>query len=136
MTVVKLRERSMELNYKKALFIYLMLMGFVICFLNEIDIMKMVPMSLIALCIHFVYIGVLIWINPYKMSLRIHTVGLFTCQGIYGIFLIFINMINFMSEVIEFGVLMVAYIILCCSGFIILFTIVRLYYEYKFGEEL
>lgn len=55
-------------------------------------------MSLIVLIIHCVYVVVLIVINPYSMSLRIHTVGLFACQGIYGMFLVFVNLINFMEK--------------------------------------
>ncbi len=41
-----------------------------------------------------------------------------------------------MHEVNEFGVLVVAYIIFCCSGFIILFTIVRLYYEIQVWRRI
>jgi hypothetical protein len=131
-----MKERPMELNYKRAFFIYLNVMAFLIMFTNDLKIMKIVPMSVFALLIHGVYIGVLVYINPYKMSLRIHTVGLFTCQAVYGLFLVFINLVNFLDEMDDIGVLLIAYLILGCSGFIIVFKIMRLYYEYKYGEEL
>jgi hypothetical protein len=96
MTLGKLKERPMEIKYKRAFFIYILVVGFLILFANDVRIMKNIPMSVIVLLIHLVYVGVLAYINPYKMSLRIHSVGLFTCQGVYGIFLVFINIINFL----------------------------------------
>lgn len=96
MTLGKLKERPMEINYKRAFFIYLLVVGFLILFANDFRIIKIVPMSVIVLLIHLIYVCMLAYINPYKLSLRIHTVGLFTCQGVYGMFLVFINIINFL----------------------------------------
>lgn len=69
-------------------------MGFSIFFLHEKYVWKIYP-SAIATLIHLGYIVILSKINPYKMSLRVHSVGLFINQIIYLIFLAFVNMINY-----------------------------------------
>lgn len=132
----KFKERPMELKYKRAFFVYLLIVGFLILFLSDVLIMKMVPMSVIVLLVHFIYIGVLAYINPYKMTLRIHTVGLFTCQGVYGMFLIFINIINFLPLMHDLMVIGMVYGVFGLSLIMIIMTVVRLYYEYRYGVNL
>lgn len=126
----------MELNYKQIFFLYLFFMGFLIMFTNELRIIKIVPMSAIVLLIHIIYVGMLIRVNPYKMSLRIHSVSLFACQGLYTMFLIFINLINFVPSIHDTIILAVIFVIFGFSLFIVIITAVRLYYEHRFGEHL
>lgn len=85
----------MELNYKRLYFLYLTTIGWMILGYNEVFIAEIVPMSVIVLITHGIYIIALGLLNPYKMSLRVHTVGLWLCQIVYFIFLVFINLINF-----------------------------------------
>ena len=107
-------------------------MGFLILFTNQ-DKFFNVPVSVLVLALHIGYIAVLIVLNPYQMSLNTHTVGLFTCQMVYAIFLIFINIINFVDSIDEIIVLILGYIVLTFCFFIILFTAIRLYYEFRYG---
>lgn len=91
-TVGRWKDRQPELIYKRAVFIYLVLIGAVIFFLNSVDLP--IPASVIALIIHVAYMIVLFIVNPYQMSLHVHTVGLWICQISYLLFLVFINVVN------------------------------------------
>jgi hypothetical protein len=95
-----------------------------------------IPMSVIALIVHLVYVVLIFYIYPYKMSLTIHSIGLFTCLVLYGLFLLFINVINFVDKVDEISVLIMGYFMLGGCALIIVLAIVRLYYEYRYGEAL
>jgi hypothetical protein len=96
LTMAKMRERMMELNYKRWLFVYFNLMGLLILALSDVVIINAMPMSIVVLMVHVGYVLLLIFVNPYKLSLRIHTVGLFVCQFVVLAFLIIINLINFL----------------------------------------
>ena len=75
-------------------------------------------------------------IDPYQQSLNIHKYGLFLCQGVYLVFLIGINFINFVGIRNEIISLIIVYTILVFCGIIIIFTVIRLYYEYRYGADL
>lgn len=94
-TMGKWRQRWQEWLYKRIVFVYLIVIGCVVFFLN--DIQMAVPASAIALIIHLLYMLVVFKINPYKLSLRIHTVSLWLCQFLYLMFLVFINIINLLD---------------------------------------
>lgn len=98
--------------------------------------MANIPVSVLALIIHIFYVALLIYIKPYELSLTIHTVGLFTCNIIYLIFLLFINIINFVDDIPDMMTLIFGFLTLGAIVVIIGLTIVRLYYEYRYGEEL
>lgn len=74
-------------------------MGFLIFFWNDLRF-DLIPFSLVVLCIHSIYILTLLWINPYRRSLRIHSVGIYVNQLVCLVFLIVINLIN-MVDVID-----------------------------------
>lgn len=83
----------------------------------------------------------LIKINPYRQSLRCHTIGLQLCQICYLIFLLYINAINYSyllsgQELDEMVTVGMGYVVLGMGTLIGLTGCVRLYYEYRYGEEL
>ena len=98
-TLGKIRERMMELNYKRWYFVYLNVMGWMILGFNEMNIKNIVPISLFVLFVHILYMFVLCKLDPYQMSLKVHTIGLWLCQIVYLIFLLFINFINFTENI-------------------------------------
>ena len=120
------------MKYKQVYFIYMSVMGFMVFFTNQDNLLG-VPISVLVLLVQLIYILILVLINPYQMSLKIHTIGLFTCQIVFTVFIIFINIINFSSSIDELVILVLAYFILGCCLVIIVFTAIRLYYEYRFG---
>lgn len=134
-TMEKIQERPEELLYKKMLFIYLTIMGVLIYFYNDIKI-SMVPMSVICIAVHTFYFVFLIIIRPYKQALRIHSVALYFNQFLYFVFLVVINLINLVDFIDDFIVLCFGYFVVGCVYFMILLTIVRLYYEIRYGETL
>ena len=92
--------------------------------------------SVIVLLIQAIHMIVIFCIKPYKMSLKVHTIGMFLNNAIYLVFLIIINFINYMptmqpSIAMYFGYAMIAFCIVS-----IIITIVRLYYELRYGREL
>ncbi len=96
-TLGKWNQRSCELIYKLISFIYLIFMGSIIFFCNNKQIFT-IPVSLVAIIIHIIYMCFLLYIKPYKMSLHIHSIGLMFCHAVYLLFLIFINAINFVYD--------------------------------------
>lgn len=92
--------------------------------------------SVIVLLIHLIHMIVIFSINPYKMSLKVHTIGMLINNAIYLVFLVLINFINYMTKMqpaiaMFFGYAMIAF---CLASIIV--TIIRLYYELRYGREL
>lgn len=124
-----------ELLYKRLLFIYLFVIGALIFFFNDVKI-GFLPISAIVLALHIIYAVSLLFIQPYKQSLRIHAFVLYMNQALYGAFLIVINLINFLSPVNELLILYIGYAITGWVSILIVLTFVRLYYEIRYGEAL
>jgi hypothetical protein len=80
---------------------------------------------------------IIVWkINPYEKSLNIHKYGLLYNQTIYFFFLLFVNFINYFDTIPEIVSLVFVYFILSLCLILVVLTIVRLFYEYKYGEKL
>lgn len=136
LTVSKSSGRKCQLKYKQANFVYLVVIGFVIFFSNQLSFSH-VHCSLVVLIIHSFYIFVLYQINPYQKSLMIHTYGLYLNQLIYLLFLLYVNLVNFIGDAFpQVLSLIIVYFILATCFVLMAFTITRLYYEYRYGEEL
>lgn len=86
------------ITYKQVKFVYLVLMGVIIFPLNSIVFFKFIPISVVALLVHIVYMIILIQVKPYKTSLKVHKYGLFICEYTILIFLIIINLVNFLPK--------------------------------------
>jgi hypothetical protein len=110
-------------------------MGSLIFFFNDFAL-NQIPMSLICLAIHIIYMLVLIKINPYKLSLKIHTFSLFANQSLYLVFLLFINLINLTESIDDYYILILGYTVVGFVYSAILLAVVRFYYEIKYGEGL
>lgn len=134
-TVQKIKERPEELLYKKSLFIYLIVMGLLVFFYNGVKF-RTIPMSVICLTVHTFYVIFSINIQPYKQALRIHSVALYFNQFLYFVFLVVINLINLVDVIDDFLVLCLGYFVIGCVYFLILLSVVRLYYEIRYGEAL
>ena len=100
---------------------------------NDKKLLSLIPVSVFVLMIHIVYMVILKIIDPYQQSLNVHKYGLFLCQSVYLVFLIVINCINIVGIKTEIISLAIVYTILVLCGIIIVFTIIRLYYEYRYG---
>lgn len=50
------------------------------------------------LAIQVIHMGVIFVINPYKKPLKLHIIGLMLNNGIYLMFIIFINLINYVDD--------------------------------------
>jgi len=59
--------------------------------------LKKIYCSAIVLGIQLVHLIVVIIINPYKQSLKIHTVGMILNNLFYLVFLVVINFINYLN---------------------------------------
>ena len=129
-------EKLEEHRYHQLNFVYLIVIGFLIFMFNEIRIFSVIPISLFVLIVHIAYMVLIKAIDPYKQSLNVHKYGLFLCQFTYLLFLIVINFINFVGIKVELISLVIVYLIFGLCVFIIVFTVVRLYYEYRYGAEL
>lgn len=101
-------------------------MGGVIFLLNDVQIGSM-PISVIALGLHAIYAVSLLFIQPYKQSLRIHAFTLYMNQVLYGVFLVIINLINLVS-LDEAIILYIGFAITGWVGFLIIMTFIRLYF--------
>jgi amino acid transporter len=134
-TMKKILHKPEEQTYKKILVVYLSVTGSLICFCNNVVIAN-VPLSVLVLLLEIIYIIALLMIHPYKQSLRVHSITLLINQCVYLVFLIFINLINFVKGIDEILVLMMGYFITGCCGVLVLLTAVRLYYELRYGEAL
>lgn len=93
-------------------------------------------MSVVCLVVHTFYIVLLIIIRPYKQALRIHSVALYFNQSLYWVFLVVINLINLIDVIDDFLVLCFGYFLIGCVYLLILLTVVRLYYEIRYGQAL
>lgn len=134
-TLQKIKERPEELLYKKLLFVYLTVIGLLIFFYNGVKF-STIPMSVICLTVHTFYVILLIRIQPYKQALRIHSVALYFNQFLYLMFLVVINLINLIDVIDDFLVLCLGYFVIGCVYLLILLSVVRIYYEIRYGETL
>lgn len=117
------------------LFGYLLIMGMLIFFMNDKQIHG-IYMSALCLVIQLVYTFIILKIQPYKQSLKVHAIALYLNQILYTIFLVFINLINFIGSISDFIILCAGYFVVGGSYLLILLTFVRLYYEIRYGEAL
>ena len=108
-------------------------MGLLILFAHS-ELFFSIPCSAFVLLVQTVYLIFIIKSNPYEMSLDMHKRGLIISQIVYFIFLIFVNLINFMTEISEFMVVLLGFGMMVIIALLIGFTIVRLYYEIQYGE--
>jgi hypothetical protein len=134
-TMKKVLYKPEELIYKRLLLVYLLVIGTMVLFFNNVSIFA-IPLSVIILILQIAYTIALIIIHPYKQSLRVHTVTLLINQIVYLVFLFFINLINFVKEMDETLIMILGYFITGCCGILMIFTVLRLYYELKYGEAL
>ena len=118
--------------YKKVLFLYLISMGSTIMFFNDITVFGL-PFSLITLLIQVAYMIIVLVINPYRQSLRVHSISIIFYQVVYLIFLCVINMINFVSNLSETIILVLGYFITFSCVVLLIVTSIRYYYEYRYG---
>lgn len=65
LTLGKIKERMMELNYKRWYFLYLNVMGWMILGFNELNVKNIVPISLFVLFVHILYMVILYKLDPY-----------------------------------------------------------------------
>lgn len=110
-------------------------MGSLIFFCNDIKFQG-IPISVICLAIQIFYFILLVFIRPYKKALRMHSVALYFNQFLYCVFLIVINLINLIDIIDDFLVLCLGYFVVGCIYLLILLTVVRLYYEIRYGAAL
>lgn len=127
--------RPEERIYKRLLFIYLLIVGTLVLLGNGIVLYK-VPMSLLVLSLQVFYTITLIAIHPYKQSLKVHTITLLINQALLIAFLVVINFINLFPDMDEMLIIMMGYFLTGCCGLLILLTVIRLYFELRYGEEL
>ena len=129
----QLLERVEELRYKNLLFIYLFVTGIIIFFFSS---KRFGPVfsSAIVCGLHFMYLLALIKINPYEQSLKVHTVTLFINNGIVMVFLIVINLLNYVDDLDEIFVLGLGYFLTGGCGLSLILSFIRFYYELRYGR--
>lgn len=93
----KISYKPEEINYKRTLFIYLLIIGMMILFFNKTQLLGF-PFSVFVLIFQILYTIIILVINPYQQSLRIHTVTLVFNQVIYIAFLILVNLVNLFNN--------------------------------------
>ncbi len=96
----------------------------------------MIFTSVIVCGLHLLFIVALIKINPYKQSLKVHTVTLFINNGMIMVFLIVINLINYVKDLDEIFVLTLGFFLTGGSGLSLTLAFVRLYYDLRYGRAL
>ncbi len=79
---------------------------------------------------------IIIVLNPYKYSLKVHTIGMITNHVIYLVFLIVVNIINYVDSINHDISLLFGYTMLGLYCLSIIFSIISLYYELRYGREL
>ena len=131
----KLMEKPEELHYRKILFLYLMVIGLIVCFFNCKTIGP-IYFSVIAMVVQIIFMLALAKIKPYKQSLKVHTVTLFINNGAVLVFLIVINLLNYVKDLNEIFVLGLGFFLTFVSGLIVALTFVRFYYDLRYGKEL
>lgn len=134
-TLMKINLKAEEKLYKQLFFVYLCTIGALIMFFNDIVLLKL-PMSVFVLALQVIYTVILIAIDPYKQSLRVHTVTLMINQCFLIVFLVFINLINLNKDMDELLIIILGYFMTGLCGLLMILTAVRLYYELRFGEAL
>lgn len=92
--------------------------------------------SVVVLVIQMVHMVCLYLIDPYKQSLKVHSVGIIFNNIVYFIFLVIINVINYTDDIHKDLALGLGYGIIVLGSISIIITIVRLYYELRYGKEL
>lgn len=130
-----LMERPEEMNYKRLLLVYLLLIGCLIFFFNAFE-MSFVYCSVLEMILHIFYMVMLFMIDPYKQSLPIHTRTLFINNGVILVFLGVINLINYVQDVDKMVFLILGYFVVGSCGLSFVLTFVRLYYELRYGKDL
>jgi hypothetical protein len=131
----KLMEKPEEILYKNVLFLYLFLIGLIVCFFNCKQVGP-VYFSVIVMILHILFMLALIKIKPYKQSLKVHTVTIFINNGVVLVFLIVINLLNYVQDLDELFVLGLGFFLTGASGLIVTLTFVRFYYDLRYGKEL
>jgi len=104
--------------------------------LNGISIASKIYGSTIVLIIQIIHIINIFLINPYKQCLKVHTIGMMLNNAIYLVFLIIINFINYFDEINQTLMILLGYGMSTCCGISIIITIIRLYYELRYGRAL
>ena len=134
-TVRLQHERPEEVAYKRILFIYLLVVGSLVFFANHVYFYH-VYCSSIVLGLHLIFMVIIIVLNPYRYSLKVHTIGMVINNAIYLTFLIVVNFINYLDSIHHDISLLLGYTMLglCCLS--IIFSIIRLYYELRYGRKL
>jgi uncharacterized membrane protein len=92
--------------------------------------------SAVVLGLQMAHMVCLYLIDPYKQSLRVHTVGIIFNNVIYFIFLVIINVINYAEDLHKDVTLGLGYGMIALGFISIIITAVRLYYELRYGKEL
>jgi hypothetical protein len=134
-TMKKLKYKLEEYKYKKTHCVYLMLMGLLILAFHTVT-MSGIPISVLVLCVQVFYTFWLLLIHPYRQSLRVHSITLILNHVVYIVFLVVVNLINLVNEIDESLVLMLGFFIPGCCALLIILSVVRLYYELRYGEAL
>lgn len=129
---IELEKKKEQIVYKRALFVYILLMGYLIFFFNKASLFG-APISLIVLLVQGVFLIAVSLINPYRQSLTVHTVTLFINHGVYTVFLVVVNLVNSLESLDERIVLWTGYFITFSCCVVMVLTLVRLYYEYWYG---
>lgn len=103
-------------------------MGYLIFFFNNLKVLSYLKTSLIALIVELIFIVLIVKINPYRQSLRIHTVTLWINHLVYVVFLVVLNVINFVERINEIIVIAMGYFITIGCGVLVVLSMIRLYY--------
>lgn len=91
--------RKEEVNYKAFTMGYLFVVGVIIGCQKLLINIQSVNMALLVFVIHFVYLLIVhLAIKPYRRSLKIHRYTLLINHIIYLVFLVYINLINFLDQ--------------------------------------
>ena len=99
--VGKLLQRRQEQNYKLVTFMYISTMGFLILICHPLSIPLtgevVLLCSPIVLLLHCAYFAYVLKANPYQLSLNIHKRGLIINLLVLLIFIVYINVINYVG---------------------------------------
>lgn len=115
--------------YKRILAIYLGVVGVLVCFFNDLYAEPInLHMSAVVLAIQILFIILLIIIKPYKQSLKVHTFGLLLNATMYLLFLVVINIINYVDNFTTETYLIFGFFVTFLCSVSIILTILRLYY--------
>ena len=90
--------------------------------------------SAVVLALQTIHMVCLYLIDPYKQSLRVHSIGIIFNNVLYFALLVIINVINYTEEIHRDITLGLGYGVIIFGSISIIITIVRLYYELKYGK--